>query len=145
MSNDDVELSLRGLEAFNHAVATGDAEPYLEFLSPDISYAPATAATEGITYEGKDRVRSYLSGIGETWRGLECEPVEFREVGGCLVMVGRWRASGRASGVTVDSPLVVVHEIRDGKIVWLRAFTDESEAMSAAEERTVQTRAAGES
>ena len=141
MGNDDVELSLRGLEAFNHAVATGDVEPYLEFLHPDISYAPATAATEGITYEGKERVRSYLSGIQETWKGLRCEPIEFREVGGCLVMVGRWRASGRASGVALDSPLVVVHEIRDSKIAWLRAFTNEDEAMLAAEARA-ESRAA---
>jgi ketosteroid isomerase-like protein len=132
---DDVELSLRGLEAFNHAVATGDVEPYLEFLDPDISYAPATAATEGVTYEGKEAVREYLAGISETWNGLQCEPAEFRTVGRCLVMLGRWRASGRASGVTVDSPLIVVHEIRDDKIVWLRAFTDEDEAMQAAEGR----------
>ncbi len=135
MGEDDVELSLRGLEAFNHAVATGDAEPYLEFLDPEISYAPATAATEGLTYEGKQAVREYLAGISETWQGLRCEPVEFREVGGCLVMFGRWRASGRASGVELDSPLLVVHEIRDGKIVWLRAFTDEDEAIRAARER----------
>jgi ketosteroid isomerase-like protein len=35
----------------------------------------------------------------------------------------------------VDSLLVVVHEIRDGRIVRLRAFTDEDGAMGAAEER----------
>ena len=133
MGDKDVQLSLRGLEAFNHAVATGDPEPYLEFLDPDISYAPATAAAEGLTYEGKQAVREYLAGISETWHGLECEPLEFREVGSCLVMLGRWRASGRASGVEVDSPLHVVHEIRDDKIVWLRAFTDEDEAIRAAE------------
>ena len=143
MPNHDVELSLRGLEAFNHAVATGDVEPYLEFLHPDISYAPATAATEGITYEGRERVRGYLTGIQETWKGLQCEPVEFREVGDCLVMVARWRASGRASGVALDSLLVVAHEIRDGKIAWLRAFTNETEAMRAAEARA-ESRAAPE-
>jgi ketosteroid isomerase-like protein len=132
----DVELSLRGLEAFNRAVATGDVEPYLEFLDPEISYAPATAATEGLTYEGKEAVREYLLGISETWQGLECEPIEFRTVGRCLVMVGRWRASGRVSGVAVDSPLHVVHEMRNGKIVWLRAYTDEDEALDAAREHT---------
>ena len=142
MASDDVELSLRGLEAFNHAVATGDVEPYLDFLDPAVSYAPATAATEGITYEGRERVRAYLLGIQDTWRGLRCEPVEFHEVGGCLVMVGRWRASGRASGVALDSLLVVVHEIRDGRIIWLRAFTDEAEAMAAAKARA-SSQAAG--
>ena len=136
MGDADVELSLRGLEAFNHAVATGDVEPYLEFLDPDISYAPATAAIEGVTYEGRDAVREYLAGISETWNGLECEPVEFRKMGRCLVMLGRWRASGGASGVAVDSPLLVVHEIRDGKIAWLRGFTDEDEAMAAARAHT---------
>ena len=135
MPNDEVELSLRGLEAFNRAVATGEVEPYLAFLSDDVSYAPLTAATEGLTYEGKDTVRDYLESISETWKGLACEPVEFRSVGSCLVMIGRWRASGRASGVNVDSPLIVAHEIRDGKIVWLRAFTDEDEAVRAAEAR----------
>ena len=141
MTSEDVELSLRGLEAFNHAVATGDVEPYMEFLHPDISYAPATAATEGVTFEGKDRVRAYLESIKETWSGLESEPVEFREVGDLLVMIGRWRASGRASGVAVDSLVIVVHEIRDGKIAWLRAFTDEDEAMRAAEARAQEVAA----
>jgi ketosteroid isomerase-like protein len=108
----------------------------LEFLDPEISYAPATAAAEGLTYEGKEAVREYLAGISETWNGLECEPIEFRSVGRCLVMFGRWRASGRASGVEVDSPLLVVHEMRNGKIVWLRAFTDEDEALGAAQART---------
>ena len=136
MADADVELSLRGLEAFNHAVSTGEVEPYLAFLSDDISYAPATAATEGMTYEGKDAVREYLAGISETWNGLRCEPIEVRTVGRCLVMFGRWRASGRASGVAVDSPLLVVHEMRDGKIVWLRAFTNEAEAMHAAQEHS---------
>ncbi len=135
MESDDVELSLRGLEAFNHAVSTGDVEPYLDFLDPDVSYAPATAATEGMTYEGKEAVRAYLRGISETWNGLECDPVEFRTVGKCLVMIGRWRATGRASGVAVDSPIIVVHEIRDGKIVWLRGFTDQDEAIAAAREQ----------
>ena len=136
MGDADVELSLRGLEAFNHAVATGEVEPYLEFLDPDVSYAPPTAEVEGMTYEGRDAVRDYLAGISETWDALRCEPVEFRTVGRCLVMHGHWRASGGASGVTVESPLLVVHEIRDGKIVWLRGFTDEEEAIRAAVERS---------
>ena len=135
MGDEAVELSRRGLEAFNRAVATGEVEPYLDFLAEDISYAPVTAPVEGVTYEGKDAVREYLAGISETWDGLTCEASEFREVGSCLVMYGRWHASGGSSGVVVDSPVIVVHEIRDGKIVWLRAFTDEDEAMAVSQAR----------
>ena len=135
MVTEEVDLSLRGLEAFNHAVATGELEPYLELLHPEISYAPVTAAADGTTYEGKEAVRRYLEGVKDTWNGLTCEPDEFEQIGDCLVMFGRWQATGRASGLDLDTPIVVVHEIRDGKIAWLRAFTDPDEAVAAAGRR----------
>jgi ketosteroid isomerase-like protein len=135
VASEDVELSLRGLEAFNHAAATGDIEPYLELLHPEISYAPITASADGTTYEGREAVRRYLEGIEDTWNGLECKPAEFKRVGNCLVMLGEWHATGRVSGLDVETPVIVVHEIRDGKIAWLRAFTDEAEALAAAEAR----------
>jgi ketosteroid isomerase-like protein len=57
---------------------------------------------------------------------------ETRDAGEQAVGLGRFRARGRASGVDLNVPLGVFIRVRNGKLVYLRLFTEPTDALEAA-------------
>jgi ketosteroid isomerase-like protein len=57
---------------------------------------------------------------------------EIRDAGDRFVALGHLAAGGRASGVELDVPLGVVGAVRNGKVVYIRFFSDPAEALEAA-------------
>ena len=45
-------------------------------------------------------------------------------------MVGRWSSRGKESGAEVESPAAWIFAVRDGRIVFTRAYRDAEEALS---------------
>jgi ketosteroid isomerase-like protein len=48
-----------------------------------------------------------------------------------VLITGKQRGRGRASGVEVDSPRACVVSVRDGAVTELRYFTEPAEALKA--------------
>jgi ketosteroid isomerase-like protein len=118
----------RGLEAFNRA----DIAALMEACHPDAEFVPLRAVLEGVTYRGEEGLRKFFDETSEEWSKLRIEPQEFLEAGDRVLLLGRFQARGRASGVEVDVPAAWVFDMRAGRVARLQAYTDQAEARAAA-------------
>ena len=83
----------------------------------------------GKSLRGKAEVRSWLVPEAIDQRG---EPIEFRDVGGRVLVTCDWHIHGRGSGVDVDTRLYILFTMRAGKVARVETFGEEQEALEAA-------------
>jgi ketosteroid isomerase-like protein len=128
VSEANVDLARRAFEAFS----TRDVDAVVDVMSGDIEFLPVTAnlTTGGTPYRGHDGIRAYVDDVARVWDDLRVYPSEFRDLGDCVVALGRIHARG--GGMIIDRPTGWVWKMRDGKIVWGRVFATPEEALRAA-------------
>jgi ketosteroid isomerase-like protein len=80
----------------------------------------------------REGMRQYFEMLGETWDEFRLVIEEYRDLGDCVVGLGRTEGRGRGSGVPVESPCGVVGDFRDGKCWRSRGYLDHGEALRAA-------------
>ena len=134
MSEENVEVFRRGLEAYNRR----DVDSFLAVFDPKVEIHPLTLAMfgrEGTVYRGREGIRQFLRDVDEVLPGIQVEPLDFRDLGERLVATGRLHARGRASGAEVDSPIGWVVEFRQGKVIRMTDYLDPKEALEAATQR----------
>jgi ketosteroid isomerase-like protein len=128
MSQAYVEIAERGIDAFNRR----DVDLVAELTTGDIEWFTATdGAVEGKGFRGHDGVARLFEEYSDIWEEIRVVADEFRDLGDCVVMLGRMDGRGRASGVQVDAPFGDVFDFRDGKISRIRAYLDHGEALRA--------------
>ena len=133
MSQENVEIVARSIDAFNRAFNRGDLEDFLEFLTPDIEWLPVMGAMgrDG-SFHGRTGVEEYFDALRDAWEDLAfAPPNEVRDLGEKTLMLGRLQGRGRGSGVTVDTPIAVLYDHRGGQISRIHAFYDPAEALKA--------------
>jgi ketosteroid isomerase-like protein len=118
----------RLFDAFNRR----DIAAFLGALDPGVEWIPIMAALEGRVYRGHEGVRRWVEDLARDWGFFEPWFDEFRDLGNRVLVFGRWRARGRASGIELDEPATWLYEIKDGKVASMRTFTDRAEALEAA-------------
>jgi uncharacterized protein len=128
MAEGDVELVRRALEAFNE----GDTERVLELMDPEVELVTVRAVLEGISYRGHEGFRQFVADMADDWEDYHPSSERCRDLGdGRVLVVGRFHARGKASGMDVETPGAWVTEVRDGKIVHVRFYADEAAALDA--------------
>jgi ketosteroid isomerase-like protein len=114
-------------DAFNRR----DIDAGLAVVHEDVEFLAATAemANDGKPYVGHSGMRKYYADVASVWIELEVTPSEMREVGDAVLVLGR--VYGRAAGGYIqDSPAQWVMRFRDGRISWIRVFTNRSAALA---------------
>jgi ketosteroid isomerase-like protein len=131
-ASDDEELVRRTAETFARALADGEIEPYLELLDPQIEFEIASPIKGGsVTAHGHEELRSYLEEAAEEYTELVLTPEEVRELAlGRYLVLGLWHGRVRG-GMRFGTPLAALIDVRDGKVVRLRGFLDEQQALAA--------------
>jgi uncharacterized protein len=129
MSRENLEVPRRAIEAYGR----GDIPAFLDLLAADVEWIPIMATLEGRVYNGHDGVRQWLDDLGTHWEYFEPLYEEYRDLGDMVLVLGRWHARGRVSGVQLENqPGAWLYEIENGKVTRMRTFTDRAEAMDAA-------------
>jgi ketosteroid isomerase-like protein len=111
MSQENVELFRRALEAFNRR----DLDTLLEQLDPEAEWHPGVAASlggEATTFRGHEEVRQGLQDLVDAFEDLQLEVSEMRDLGDRVLAMGRLRAHGTESGVEIESPWAYLVEYR---------------------------------
>ncbi len=130
MPRDKVEVARRATDAYNDRDVDG---LFAELATPDFEWWPAlTAAYEGGCYQGREGVERFIADTGETWEELQSVPEEFRDLGDRVLLLGRLRVRGKASGVPVDQPFAGIFEFRGDRIWRYRAYFNHAEGLRAA-------------
>ena len=129
MSEENLDIPRRLIDAYNR----GDIPSFLDYLDPDVEWIPIMAALEGRVYRGHAGVRRWLDDLATDWEYFEPCYEEYHDLGDRVLILGRWRARGRSSGVELtNQPAAWLYKIKDGRAVWMRTFTDRAEALESA-------------
>ena len=128
MSKGSVDVAKRAIDAFNSV----DVDVFSTLTTTDFEWSPSMVAIEGEIFRGREGIEAYFASFSNAWKEFLIIPGKFRDLSDVVIMLGGVRGSGKNSGVTVNSSLGMVFDLRDGKISRIRGFLDHSEALRAA-------------
>jgi ketosteroid isomerase-like protein len=127
MSQENVEIVRRGIEAFN----ARDVDDLVSLSDPDGEWLPFRAQLEGTVYRRHEGIRQYVHDMDEDWEAFRIDPLEFHARGDRVAVIGRVRALGRDSSVDIDSLAGFVFELRWGRIRRLTSHSNPEAALEA--------------
>jgi ketosteroid isomerase-like protein len=128
VSERNLDLVREGVNAWNER----DTGRLLELLDPDVELVPMRARLEGGRYTGHAGMLQMMRDTAEDWEGARVEIEELRDLGDSVLVLGRFQAKGRASGVDLDMPAAWISDLTDGRVTRMRAFPNRDEAIRAA-------------
>lgn len=115
------------------AFARGDFETSLSCLDPEIEWSQPADEPGGGTYHGHDGVnQAFASWLGP-WDDYHVEVEELIDFGDQVLARTRHQGRGKTSGVRVNQQIFQLMTLRNGKIVRMRMYYEEPEALEAAE------------
>ena len=127
MSEQNVELYRRGIEAFNRR----DLDAFLALAHPDVVGVSRVLAIERETYRGHDGTREWWNDLLGVFPDFTIEIVWVRDTGDLTVSELRNSASGEESDALAEH-VWQVSEWRDGRVVRWQIHESEQAALEAA-------------
>ena len=129
MSQENVEIAREVHDAFNRR----DVATFVSLLDPEVEWIPILSVLEGRVYRGHAGVRQWIEDLDTDWDHFETCPEEFRDLGDRVLILGHWRARGRASGVQLENQSGSwIVDLEGGKVKRQQTYTDRAEALKAA-------------
>ncbi|HEY1360306.1 MAG TPA: nuclear transport factor 2 family protein [Thermoleophilaceae bacterium] len=129
MSAENVELVRTIYERFR----ARDNEAALALHHPDVEVHDRPETPDPQIYHGREGVLESLRVSDVTFDGLDLEPEEFIDAGDdAVVVVFRFRGTGRESGIPVDERLAHRWTVRDGLVVRMSVHSSREQALAAA-------------
>jgi ketosteroid isomerase-like protein len=128
MSERNVELAYRGVDAFNRR----DLDGFLALHDPDVEFITRAQALEAGPYSGRDGIRRWWTDLLRISPDFRVELEEVRELDDLTITRQRHHGSGAASGVPMTATAWQVTRWRDGKAIWWCMVLTEAEALEAA-------------
>jgi ketosteroid isomerase-like protein len=129
MSQENVEVVRRVMRRF----ADQDIDAALEDIDPQakLDWSNSDAPDSGV-YTGHAAWRAFAKARDEALGARRFDPVELlAPAADTVVLIGRMREQGRASGVEVEAAGAAVWTLRDGKVVGLKIYQSGEEALEA--------------
>jgi ketosteroid isomerase-like protein len=129
MSEENVELARRCLEAFNE----GGLPAAESFLDPEIVFDQSRSPfPDAGVYHGIEGVREWFDGLADAFGDVHYEIEQVRDLGEKVAVMVRVRGRGPGSGIEVEYRFVPLLAFREGKILRMDRFTEWEEALAAA-------------
>jgi ketosteroid isomerase-like protein len=129
MSQDNVELARRSLEAF----AAGDWRTTLEFVDPEVEWIETPGlGPDAAVYRGIEEIRDAVESWTEMWTDYAFEVCDYLDAGDQVVVLMKEGGRGRGTGVSVERELGQVFTVRGGKVRRVRLYGNWAEALEAA-------------
>jgi ketosteroid isomerase-like protein len=132
MSQENVEVVRRFIEALPRAQASDDWQPVLAEVDSDVEINDLDISLDTERYRGHDSVRKWIGVWMESWESWTLEDVQVRPVGEDRA-VGLFlvRAKGKGSGIELSRRDALVCTLRAGKIGKATYYNDQQEALKA--------------
>jgi ketosteroid isomerase-like protein len=128
MSQENVENTRRGIDAWNH----GDLDEWLAGFAPEAEFhTTGRFADEGV-YRGRAGLERYWAEIREDIEEVSLSISDLRPIGDRVFFAVSGRGRGKRSGVPMEGPLWFVTTFRDGLAVRVETYDDPTEALEAA-------------
>jgi ketosteroid isomerase-like protein len=130
MSQENIEV-VRRMWVRSNLADPAELPAFLaEFFDPDIEWHDAPSLPGADVYRGHEALRRHIEDYLDAWADSGFEIEEIRSVGDRVLARGRYVGVGQRSGMRIEDNVVWgVYDLRGGRIVRLRQFVDESEAV----------------
>jgi len=123
MSIENVNVVREAYAAFGRGdmpTVLGLLEPEVEWIESDLPEIP----THG-TFRGPQAVLTgVFATVPEYWTEFALTPEQFLDAGDHVVVMGRLRATAKATGRNMDAPFAHVFELRRGKVARMVNYHD---------------------
>lgn len=117
-----------------HTTRGASVDNWMNLIADEVRWQTLGAAAAGDKFakgcSSKSEVKRYFEELGTSWAMLGYKMDEFIAQGDRVVAVGNVSWRHRATGNEVNTPLVNVIRMRDGKIVDFMEFYDTAAAMA---------------
>lgn len=128
MSAENVEVVRQAFRAWD----ANDLEAARSVVHEDIEFRAAREEPEVGAVRGVEAVASFLNQWRDTFDELRAEPLEFIDLGECVVVPLHISAHLPASEAEVTHDETHVYRLRDGKIAEIHDFHSRKEALAFA-------------
>ena len=119
------EQSVEVVRGVYEAFGKGDVPAVLGAMTADIEWYEAEGMPYGGIYHGGEEVAQNVFGpVLEDIPDFAVTPEEFIASGDTVAVVARYTGTGKASGKTLNLPVVHVWDVHDGKARRFRQFVD---------------------
>ena len=112
------------------AVKTQDVSRLVELTDPEVEWYSLVALGRSKGYRGHDGIHRYIEDIADAFEFIYAEVDDAISAGDLVLLVGHFHYRGRTSGVDTKSPAGLVVRLRDGRVVYMRAFRDPEQALA---------------
>lgn len=127
MSQENVEIVRRQVERFK---SSGELSP--ETCADDLAWHDPPDFPDAQVHFEIDGAYRALAIWAAAWTEWQIELEDYVDAGERVLVRGRQWGRGKETGIPVEQPLCLVYLLRDGKVVEVRAFFDERQALEAA-------------
>jgi ketosteroid isomerase-like protein len=136
MSQENVEIVRRGIEAFQASLAQGNPGAVYDSgtLAPDAEWIPDPKAPLGLrpVYRGREGFVEFMRTWTENWDwSIDLERVIDAGDDRVIAMFHQ-HATGKGSGATVEMHMALLYELENGRVIRMRNFIDPADALEAA-------------
>ena len=132
MSQENVEIIRRIYVAYGR----GDIEGAVAELDPEVEWSEPPRSPGAVRpYRGHEGARRSLSAWVRAWDEYRLELDELIDAGDQVLAKARQIVRGKGSGIEIEQPLFSVWTLRNGKVLRLRMYHDQAEALEAAGRR----------
>ena len=131
MSQENVETTRAGLDAWSRR----DVEALIELLHPEVEWHPALqrlVGGEAAVYRGHDGVRELMRDTDDVASDLDVVVSEVYDLGERVAALAHLALRGRQSRLEIESPVGVVVDFREHKMLCVRTYLGHTEALEAA-------------
>jgi ketosteroid isomerase-like protein len=115
---DPQSLTRRLFDTFNRGVVGA----FVEECEPDVEIVSLRGLLEDHVYRGPDGVRQFFEDSAAAWSEVRLELLEVESRDDRLLVSGRMRAIGRASGARVERRLAWAARVRNGRALRIAAY-----------------------
>ena len=131
MSHENIETTRRLFTA----VEERDVAGVLAAYDPEIVIRDAASLPYGGIHLGLQGAKQHVERAAQTWNHLQPEAARkmngvFLDAGDYVVVLWRLKGLEASSGRTLDSPVVSVYKMRDGKIIESQMFYSDTVAIA---------------
>jgi ketosteroid isomerase-like protein len=113
VTEDDIRLLLDGYEALNR----GEFEVLAEVLDPEMEWEPGFGDLNAGVHRGADGFRGFVDSWLESFDDFSIRPELLVQAGDTVVVVAHQHGRGQGSGIELDTQVVHVWTVRDGKAI----------------------------
>jgi ketosteroid isomerase-like protein len=126
------EENLAAVSRFNEAFNGRDLDRMAGEIDEDCEFYPMRAQLEDKAYVGRKGLEEMLADFDEDWEYVRVEVDELRDRDDFVVVLCRLQARGLTSRVDLEVPIGFVCRFAGGRLVYMRTYSDQTDALGAA-------------